>query len=101
MAQKKEGVDWTLTRTPIVLGEHTIALITLFHLPHDHLEDIWLMDYLDHIKNVDHAASQFIDQLEDRWSPRFLMALRDKITATLAKHDSQYGTAFAAKVKTP
>lgn len=84
-----------LKRTPILLGSHTVALITLFHLPNDRLEDLWTIEYIDTFKEVDHAASQFIDQLEDHWSPAFLMALRKKITATLAKHDAEYGTKFA------
>ncbi len=91
--------EYKLTRTPIMLGEHTVAVITLFHLPNDRLEDIWLYEYVHAMRSVEHAAKQFIASLEDHWSPAFLMALRKQITQTLAEHDKECGTNFATETK--
>lgn len=91
--------DAEFKRTPIVLGSHTVAVISLFHLPNDRIEDLWTYDYWDVIKEVKHAAGQFIAALEDHWSPAFLMALRRTITETLAEHDKKYGTQFASEQK--
>jgi hypothetical protein len=84
-------------RVPIIVGGHAIALLTLFKLPHDNLDDVWAWDWLQEEIHTQHykSAKQFIDALEDHWSPAFLMALRDEITKRLEQHDKEYETDFA------
>lgn len=85
-----------MTRTPIVLGEQTIAVLTLFRRT-DYIDDLWAIDWIMAETRDRHqkSAQQFIDALEGSWSPAFLMSLREKITNKLAEHDQKYGTRFA------
>jgi len=73
-------------RFPIYLNRHTVALIHIFTRP-DELEDLWITDYPMYNENYEdvakNAAKQFIDQLQGRWTPRFLKALRDEIEQRL------------------
>lgn len=64
-------------RTPIVISEHSIALVTLFKMETDHLDDLWMMDWIREEIRARHrrSAKQMIDALEDTWSPAFLLAL--------------------------
>ena len=73
------------------MGAHTCALITLFHLPHDDLSDLWVSDYLDHIKEIDFAAKQLVLQLTEGGycSPAFLIAVKRHITLALAEIDAE------------
>lgn len=88
-------------RKPIMLNEHTVALISLFTKGTDNLDDCWSYDAVIewYHQDKDSAARQFVEQLEDHWSPAFMMALRDQITAKLAEHDKKYGTNFANQRK--
>ena len=88
-------------RVPIVVSEHAIALVTLFKLPHDHIEDMWALDWTREEGHNHHqrSARTMIDALEDYWSPKFLMALRREITRRLEDHDNDYGTEFANQTK--
>ena len=85
-----------ITRRPFMIGEHTVMLVTLFEKPTDRFDDIWLLDMPVPDAGAD-AAKQFISQLEDRWSPHFLMELRKAITEKLAAEDAArgVGTRFA------
>lgn len=85
-------------RVPIILSNHSIALLTLFRMPHDKLDDLWAWDWLREECHNQHkrSAKQMIDAMDDHWTPAFLMALRDRITEKLAEHDQEYGTKFAA-----
>lgn len=87
----------TIKRVPVVIGEHTIALLTLFNKPFDHIEDMWALDWIQEEAHTHHprSAKALVAAFEDRWSPAFFMALRDEITNALARHDKQYGTQFA------
>jgi hypothetical protein len=85
-------------RFPIVLDNNTIMLIRLF-TGVTHLEDLWLYDEAPPLNTPDVAAKQLISQLEDHWTPAFLMALRDEITKKLKEHDKQYKTKFAGRQK--
>lgn len=78
-----------LKRTPIVLSSHTVALVTLFHLPHDNLEDLWVTEYLDHIKEIDFAAAQLIAQITEggHCTPAFMIALKREVTKWLQAED--------------
>ena len=91
-----------IRRKPILLNEHTVALITLFKKDHDDLEDCWSYDAISewYYKDKDSAARQFVEQLEDHWSPAFMMSLRDQITRKLVEHDEKYGTSFSARSST-
>lgn len=88
-----------VSRKPIILNEHTIALITLFKRRRDSLDDCWSYESVLewYYRDKDSAARQFVEQLEDHWTPAFMMALREQITAKLAAHDAQYGTTFATQ----
>jgi hypothetical protein len=92
-----------ISRKPILLNEHTVALITLFKKGYDNLDDCWSYDAVSewYYRDKDSAARQFVEQFEDHWSPAFMMALRDQITAKLAEHDSKCGTKFAERTDTP
>lgn len=79
-----------MSRMPIYLDKNSVALITVYSRP-DHLEDIWITDYpeydIDYDQAARDAAKQFIDQLEGRWTPRFLSALKDEINKRLGDND--------------
>lgn len=81
-------------RIPILIAEHTVALISLYRRT-DKIEDSWAWDYCNAHETQESAALQFCEQLEGRWTPAFLMALRTEITRRLANHDEQFGTNFA------
>jgi hypothetical protein len=70
-------------RTPILLNEHTVALISLYILPNDHIGDLWTVEYQGCQFVTEGAVKQLVEQFEDRVSPRFLMELRKVITAKL------------------
>ena len=78
----------TYNRTPILLNHNAIALIHIF-TKYDELEDMWLTDieeYMD--KNYDgyeHAAQQFVAQLEGQWCRKFMYHLRDEIDAAITR----------------
>jgi hypothetical protein len=89
--------DVTVHRYPILISEHCVALIQLFIKPHDRLDDIWTYDYIggDAKYRQEFAAEELIRQLEDQYSPAFLMALRRACTKKLKEDDERYGTKFA------
>ena len=98
MNEEKQEEDVYVQRQPIIISNDTIALITLF-TNHSYLQDCWTYDYLH---NIDHdqatfAAMQFVDQLEDQWTPAFMMALRKQITLKLEEHDKEFGTEFSKR----
>lgn len=94
-----DDADPEVRRVSIVLSEHAIMLMTLFKKRHDNLDDLWAWDWLSEEIHTGYKKSsqQVIDAMEGHWCPAFLMALRDRITETLAEHDKRFGTAFAAK----
>ena len=87
-------------RVPIVLGSRGIALLTLFKLPHDKIDDCWAWDWIQEEMHTQYikSAKQFIAAMEGHWSPAFLMALGNQIKETLAGHDAKYGTEFEKRV---
>lgn len=89
--------DPTVRRYPIMLNEHCIALLSLFIKSHDHLDDLWVIDYGHEVVHDTprRAAQELVSRLEDQWTPAFMMALRDEIIAKLVKHDWEFGTNFA------
>jgi hypothetical protein len=92
-----DAANMTIERRPFLISEHTVMLVTLFHKPHDMLADIWMHDYLPPLDAGAKAAKQLVEQLEDRWSPHFLMELRKAISEKLAECDRDRGgrTKFA------
>lgn len=85
----------TVKRRPFMIGERTIALITLFTRETDGMADLWTNEYIDYYAQGTEAAQEFLHQLKDEWTPHFLMELRKAITAMLAEHDKEFGTRFA------
>lgn len=86
-----------MKRVPILISEHGVVLVSVFHKETDHLEDCWSWDvtppaYKD-------GATQLIAEIADECSAAFLMALMDAALAKLVKHDAEYGTAFADKAR--
>lgn len=73
-------------RKPIYLHKNAVALITIFKR-YDNIEDLWITDYPEYDENTKdvckEAAKQFIEQLENQWTQRFLTALRDEINLIL------------------
>ncbi|HDQ04857.1 MAG TPA: hypothetical protein ENN23_09945 [Deltaproteobacteria bacterium] len=83
-------------RFPIILNKHAVAVIHVF-TRHDCIEDMWMSDcgHNNQRELQQQGAVQMIEQLEDEWTPAFLVALRDAITKILAEHDVEFGTLFA------
>ncbi len=77
-----------ITREPIQLTRHAVAVIHIF-ARHDKIQDLGMLDDEEYEKECwdrhTKAAKQFIEQLEGYWTPRFLQALRDEITERLRK----------------
>lgn len=86
-----------VTRAPILISEHAVALLTIFELQYDNLDDLWSIDFLHNWSTPDQAAKQFVSQLTEggHWSPALLMALRRELTGVLREHDKECGTNFA------
>lgn len=84
-------------RVPIVVSEHTIAMLTLFNKPFDSLDDLWAHEWIAEEAHQHHkrSAAALVASFEGRWSPAFFMALRAAITDALQEHDVKYGTSFA------
>ncbi len=73
-----------MERKPIVLSKNDVALIQIFHKSDDLLDiSIGALDRFIDEESVHDAAKQFISQLENRWTPRFMKALRDEIDLLL------------------
>ena len=73
-----------MERKPILLSKNDIALIQIFHKSDDLLDiSIGAWDNFAYKETAQDAAKQFISQLEGRWTPRFLKALRDEINILL------------------
>jgi hypothetical protein len=86
-------------RYPIQLNSDTIVMLHLFHRK-NHIEDIcWssecTMSMNKDLESHTKAAEQFINQLEDHWTPLFMMELRDRINERLKRDDKKYGTKFS------
>lgn len=86
-------MERTYDRHPIFITNSVAAVIHLY-TRHGCFDDLWTSDCF-HRRSDERDAKQFIDQLEDQWTPAFLMALRDQITERLKEHDAEYGTEFA------
>ena len=75
-------------RKPIYLNKNTVALIHIFKRC-DEINDLWVTDYSIYDENPDdvakEAAKQFIDQLKNCWTPRFLEALQQEIKNVLTR----------------
>ena len=87
-----------IRREPILINNHAVAIIHIFDRL-DHLEDLWTADsdafQEEKLEMYKEAATQFISQLEEQWTPSFMMALRDGINNELKEHDIKYGTKFS------
>lgn len=73
-------------RKPIYLSKNAVALITVYERP-DKIEDMWIIDYAeygeDYKKVAEEAAEQFMEQLDEQYTPRFLRALKKEINKRL------------------
>ena len=77
-----------MERKPIVLSKNDIALIQIFHKSDDLLDmSIGALDRFINEEDVHDAAKQFISQLENKWTPRFMKALRDEINSLLKNNE--------------
>ena len=77
-----------MERKPIVLSKNDIALIQIFHKSDDLLDiSIGALDNFINEEDVHDAAKQFISQLENKWTPRFMKALRDEINSLLKNNE--------------
>jgi hypothetical protein len=83
-------------RFPFFINPHAIGIIHIYKR-HDCLEDLWMTDcwHKEALTLPEEGAKQLINQLQDEWSPQFLMELRKRITETLKNHDDEFGTHFA------
>ena len=77
-----------MERKPIVLSKNNIALIQIFHKSDDLLDvSIGALDRFMEQEDVADAAKQFVSQLKDEWTPRFMKALKKEIENALEKID--------------
>jgi len=83
---KASETKCNMKRTPIVLSKNAVALILIFRKS-DALLDVSIgaLDHFMEQEDVQDAAKQFIAQLQDTWTPRFLEALKEEIDAVLEK----------------
>ena len=65
-------------KKPILINKNAVALISIYTRSDD-LELIAFWDNFPIIETTENAAKEFIKQLDDRYSIRFLEALRDEI----------------------
>lgn len=100
--EKEAAYDETVrtakvTRAPILISEHAVALLTIFELQYDNLDDLWSIDFLQNWSTPERAAKQFVSQLTEggHWTPALLMALRVQLRECLREHDGECGTRFA------
>lgn len=100
-ARRSVSKEDAIIRRPIQLTRHTVAVIHLFTKTDD-FDDLWMMDFWRYMEETyDHndiAAEQFIEQLQDKWTPAFMMSLIDKISEALVVHDKKFGTSFFMNV---
>jgi hypothetical protein len=99
---KEKTKDDCYERFPVQISPDTIVVLHLFHQSNrNFFEDCWETDCAaklrEDLQTHTKAARQFIDQLEDHWTPLFMMTLRDEIDKELKDHDKKYGTSFAKK----
>ena len=83
-----------IQRRPIKIDKNTCALITMY-TAYDKLEDINFKEGFEEwndIETYDNAATQFVEQLEDRWNLLFMYALREEITKRIERHEKEYCT---------
>lgn len=98
MSNEEEIID----REPIQINDSTVILISLFHRDCTTLENMCISEdcpakMSQSINRHEKAAKQLIAQLENHWSPAFMMALRDEIDNELQQHDEKYKTHFSNK----
>jgi hypothetical protein len=100
-AAKSECNDLVM-RFPIILNNHTVMVIHLF-TRHDCFEDMWMHDCIHNESRrwQEQGAEQLIEQLQDHWTPAFLMKLGEVITKKLKEHDAECGTSFAYRRSEP
>lgn len=92
-----------VTRTPIVISAHAIALVTVFEKATDDLDDIWSWDWIDPAyREAAHAADELIRQVchGGNVSVRLLKEIRRAAMDEIKRHDEQFGTNFAAGAET-
>lgn len=85
---------YKIEKYPIIIGHGVIATLNLYHINHDWLKDLWLIEYEDPQEIAESAAKQLVDRLEDHWTPYFLMSLKKEIIEKLKEHDETFGTKF-------
>lgn len=77
-------------RIPIVMSEHSIALLTIFKRT-DYIDDLWAVDWIMEECQGRHkrSARQFIEAMEGNWSVSFLESLKDEIDRALEHHKAE------------
>ena len=79
-----------MERKPIVLSKNNIALIQIFHKSDEMLDvSIGALDRFIEQEDVADAAKQFVFQLSDAWTPRFMTALKQEIENALEEIDGK------------
>ena len=73
-----------MNRKPILLSKNTCALVLIYGRTDEIFDALaGAYDNFDTPECWESAAREFIDQLKERWSPRFMEALRDEINVIL------------------
>jgi hypothetical protein len=81
--------DAKIRRKPIWLGPNAIALIQIFEGGHnwDDIWTYWFSEEEDPQERADEAAKEFMRQMDEWYSRRFLEALKREIEKELAKEE--------------
>lgn len=96
VADGAADVELDVQRRPILISDGTVLLLSIFTKPRgDRFDDLWTWDHIQKCATGADAALEFVAQLEDHWTPQFLMELRKAISEKLATADKERGTAFA------
>ncbi len=82
-----------IKRHPIFLSDNTVMLLTMFRA-HNHISDLWLLDFCDHYNNQKRAARQLIEQIGDSASINYWQELRAAIAEEIDRINAKRGTVF-------
>lgn len=78
---------------PIYLNRDTVAVIQIYRRVHKTL-DLWISDFddykFDDQEVYEQAARQFINHLEEYWTPGFMTALMGEIDRALKRYHKKF-----------
>jgi len=93
--EKQEIWNDPTIRKPILIGRNTLMYVQIFRPNKSDMSLDILFDQLGYAPGVtgqiaEQGAKEFIVQLNNWWTPRFLKCLRDEIDKTLKESEEKY-----------